>query len=344
MIPVKDGEPLLERVLAAVRAEGDVELVVIDSGSRDRSREIARSAGANVIEIAPEEFGHGRTRNLGAERSSGDLICFLTQDAVPEPGWLAAYREAFELDERVGAAFGPHLPREETSPMIARELTEFFGGFSPNGGPVLHRRGDLTFLSNVNACYARACWEEIRFPDIEYSEDQAFGRAMLEAGWVKVFHPRAAVRHAHDYGPVEFLKRYFDEYRGLREASGHVEPLAPRAAARESAPMRAGCASGAGRPGGGYAGWRAPPSTTVAGARRRPSARARTGCPGALKARCRSRPAAVRPPTRCHAAARSRRDPRRRSGRFSASAPRAQRRSTIRSPACPSGPRSTSRS
>ena len=152
---------------------------------------------------------------------------------MPEPGWLAAYREAFELDERVGAAFGPHLPWEDSSPMIARELAEFFGGFSPNGGPVLHRRGDLTFLSNVNACYARSCWEEIRFPELEYAEDQAFGRAMLEAGWVKVFHPGAAVRHAHDYGPVEFMKRYFDEYRGLREASGHVEPLAPRAAVRE---------------------------------------------------------------------------------------------------------------
>ena len=38
--------------------------------------------------------------------------------------------------------------------MIARELTEFFAGFSPDGGPALHRRGDLTFLSNVNACYA----------------------------------------------------------------------------------------------------------------------------------------------------------------------------------------------
>jgi O-antigen biosynthesis protein len=233
VIPVKDGEALLERVLAAVRAQDDVELLVIDSGSRDQSREIARSAGANLIEIAPDQFGHGRTRNLGAERSSGELICFLTQDAVPEPGWLAAYREAFELDEHVGAAFGPHLPDEDTSPMIARELTEFFAGFSPNGGPTLHRRGDLTFLSNVNACYARSCWQQIRFPEIEYAEDQAFGRAMLEAGWIKVFHPGAAVRHAHDYGPVEFMKRYFDEYRGLREASGHVEPLAPRAAARE---------------------------------------------------------------------------------------------------------------
>ena len=233
VIPVKDGEERLEEVLAAVRAQGDVELVAIDSGSRDRSREIARAAGAELIDIPPNEFGHGRTRNLGAERSSGDLICFLTQDAVPVERWLDAYREAFALDERVGAAFGPHLPHPDTSPMIARELTEFFRGFAPDGRPALHRRGDLTFLSNVNACYARACWAELRFPEVAYSEDQAFGRAMLEAGWVKVFQPAAAVRHAHDYGPIEFARRYFDEYRGLRDTTGHVEALQPKQAARE---------------------------------------------------------------------------------------------------------------
>src|ERR671914_2533109 len=230
---VKDGGPLLERALEAVRAQGDLELIVIDSGSRDGSQDVARGVADELIEIPPEEFGHGRTRNLGAERASGELICFLTQDAVPEPGWLGAFREAFALDERVGAAFGPHLPWPDTSPMIARELTEFFAGFAPDGRPALHRAGDLAFLSNVNACYARACWEEVRFADLEYAEDQAFGAAMLEAGWVKVFHPDAAVRHAHDYGPAEFMKRYFDEYRGLRAASGHVEPLRPRAAFRE---------------------------------------------------------------------------------------------------------------
>ncbi len=233
VIPVKNGGPLLERSLAAVLAQGELELIVVDSGSTDGSVAVARAAGARLIEIPPEEFGHGRTRNLAAEASTGELICFLTQDAVPVPGWLDAFREAFTLDARVGAAFGPHLPFPDTSPMIARELTEFFAGFAPNGRPSLQRRGDLTFLSNVNACYSRACWDELRFPDVPYSEDQAFGRAMLEAGWVKAYHPGAAVRHAHDYGPVEFMKRYFDEYRGLRETSGHVEPLQPRAAARE---------------------------------------------------------------------------------------------------------------
>ena len=96
VIPVKDGAEYLAEVLAAVRAqEPGIELLVIDSGSRDDSVELARAAGAEVLEIAPESFGHGRTRNLGAEQTGGELICFLTQDATPLPGWLAAFRAAF---------------------------------------------------------------------------------------------------------------------------------------------------------------------------------------------------------------------------------------------------------
>jgi glycosyltransferase involved in cell wall biosynthesis len=221
IIPVKDGERYLEELLSALKREGVDEILVIDSGSRDRSLEIVRTAGVELLEIDPAEFGHGRTRNLGAERTSGELICFLTQDATPCPGWLDAYREAFALDERVGAAYGPHLQRADTSPMIARELTEFFAGFEAG----VQRQGDPTFLSNVNACYARACWEQIRFREIAYSEDQAFGADLLEAGWVKVYQPAAAVLHAHDYGAMEFMRRYFDEYRGLHESTGHVEPF-----------------------------------------------------------------------------------------------------------------------
>ncbi len=85
--------------------------------------------------------------------------------------------------------------------------------------------GDPTFLSNANACYARRCWEEIRFRDVDYSEDQAFGVDLLAAGWAKVYQPSAGVLHAHDYPPRDFMRRYFDEYRGLRGTIGHVEQL-----------------------------------------------------------------------------------------------------------------------
>src|SRR6185312_8683953 len=210
------------------------ELLVIDSGSTDRSLEIARAApGVTLLEIPPHEFGHGRTRNLGAERARGELICFLTQDATPVPGWLDAVRAGFALDDRVGAVFGPHLPRPDTSPMIARELERHFAGFeAPDGGPWLQRAGDEPFLSNVNAAYRREAWATIRFRDVAYSEDQAFGRDLLAAGWLKAYHPGAAVLHAHDYGAVEFMRRYFDEYRGLRATTGHVEAFHPLDALR----------------------------------------------------------------------------------------------------------------
>src|SRR5437867_10802817 len=121
--------------------------------------------------------------------------------------------------------------------MIARELAEFFAGFSPDGRPVIVRSLDEAawhpgFLSNVNAAYARGALEAIRFRDVPYAEDQAFARDLFDAGWVKVYHPGARVLHAHDYGRIEFMRRYFDEYRGLRATIDYVEPFTVRGTAR----------------------------------------------------------------------------------------------------------------
>jgi glycosyltransferase involved in cell wall biosynthesis/GT2 family glycosyltransferase len=234
VVPVKDGERYLPELLDALTREGVDEVLVIDSGSTDRSLEIVRAAeGVELLEIPAREFGHGRTRNLGAERTSGELICLLTQDATPVPGWLDGMRAGFALDERVGAVFGPHLPRPDTSPMIARDMERHFAGLAgKGGGPALHGPGDPSFLSNVNAAYRRDCWEQIRFRDVPYAEDQGFGRDLLAAGWLKAYHPAAAVLHAHDYGAVEFMRRYFDEYRGLRTTIGHVEAFHPLGALR----------------------------------------------------------------------------------------------------------------
>ena len=249
-----------------------------------------------MIEIAPREFGHGRTRNLGAERATGE------RDRLPHAGRDAraglarrAARGASRCPPDVGAVFGPHLPRPDTSPMIARELTEFFATFAPpDAAPRVFGPDDPTFLSNVNAAYRRACWEEIRFDDVAYSEDQAFGRALAaHPRWRKAYHPGAGVLHAHDYPPLEFMRRYFDEYRGLRETIGHVEPFGVRSTLRDvralvAADRRYMREHGLGRR-SARAGRRAPSCTTAGARRSRRSARAHTRCPPPCSARCRSR-------------------------------------------------------
>ncbi|MFM8792224.1 MAG: glycosyltransferase [Solirubrobacterales bacterium] len=240
IIPTRDAGPLLAEVLAAVTSEGPDEILVVDSGSTDDSVAVALEAGARVVEIAPEEVGHGRTRNLAAKESTGDLVIFLTQDATPTQGWLRSYVDLFDAEPGVGAAFGPHIPPPSTSPMISRELVEFFSSFSPDDKPSFQSADGSTgssepFLSNANSAYRREVLEEIGFRDLSYAEDQAFGRDLLDAGWKKAYVPGAAVLHAHDYGPAGFVQRYFDEYRGLRESVGHVERVRPLRDARDVA-------------------------------------------------------------------------------------------------------------
>lgn len=234
VVPVRNGSRYLGELLEALRREGPEEVLVVDSGSEDDSVALARLAGATVVEVAPEDFGHGRTRNLAAERTTGELICFLTQDATPCPGWLDSYRSAFAADPLLGAAFGPHLARRDTSPMIARELEEHFAGFerTGDGGPTTLGPDAPTFLSNANACYRLACWDGIRFDDLAYAEDQAFAHNLRATRWHLAYVPGARVLHAHDYSWRDFMRRYFDEYRGLHQTLGHVEPIAPGVAAR----------------------------------------------------------------------------------------------------------------
>jgi O-antigen biosynthesis protein len=239
VIPVKNGKRYLAELLDAVsrqRVDGEMELLVVDSGSSDGSPAIARSAGARVLEIEPSQFGHGSTRNMAAGEARGERIVFLTQDATPaSEDWLAQLVAPLDEQQRVGLAFGPHLPREDTSPMVARELEQFFGSFSPNGQVQIDdgiEAGNVRsgFFSNVNSALLRSCWNEVRFRDVDYAEDQAFARDAAAAGWKKAYVPAAAVRHAHDFAFTTFMRRYFDEYAGLRDTIGHVEPASPRRA------------------------------------------------------------------------------------------------------------------
>lgn len=235
-IPVRNGGALLGEVLRSVRAqrvERPVELLVADSASTDGSAELARAHGAEVLPIA--RFSHGGTRNLLMERAAGAHVAFLTQDAVPASDrWLATLLEGFALAEDVGLVCGPYEPRPGVARPVARELRDWFASLAPDGRPRIDRdssaRGPspATFFTDANGCVARAAWERVPFREVPYAEDQLLALDMLRAGYAKVFHPGARVVHSHEYGAVAQFQRSFDEWRGLREVHGWIEPGAPR--------------------------------------------------------------------------------------------------------------------
>src|SRR6266511_15266 len=91
VVPTLNGGRGFERLcrhLAQTRSRLGLDVLVIDSGSTDETVENARTAGLRVHTIRPDEFGHGRTRNLGVRMTDGEIVCFLTQDALPcTPDW-----------------------------------------------------------------------------------------------------------------------------------------------------------------------------------------------------------------------------------------------------------------
>ncbi|MHB8689917.1 MAG: glycosyltransferase family 2 protein [Solirubrobacteraceae bacterium] len=244
-IPVNDGGARLGETLEAVRSQrlpdavAELELLVCDSGSSDGSVALARRYGATVIEIAPQEFGHGRTRNLLASEAAGEHVAFLTQDSMPAADdWLARLLGGFTLAPDVAMVFGPYLPRPDASVSVARELTAWFEGFSPDGGPRVDRLtdperaiasrallGPRGFFTDANGVIAKGAWEQVPFRPVSYAEDHALAHDMLRAGYAKVYEPRAAVIHSHDYSLAGWFRRSYEEARALRELYGHVEPL-----------------------------------------------------------------------------------------------------------------------
>lgn len=217
VIPVKDGGEDLRRCLTAIagqRLDDEVETVVVDSGSRDGSVALARSFGARVHEIRPEDFNHGATRNLGVSLARGAFLVFISQDAEPEgDDWLERLIAPLRTSDRVAGVYGRQIPHADAKPP-ERFFLEFLYGPRPKRQRA-SSRGELsmqtTLFSNANSVIRREVLE--RFPfvdDIIMSEDQEWSQRVLLAGYEIVYEPLARVRHSHPYTVRAAFRRFFD--------------------------------------------------------------------------------------------------------------------------------------
>ncbi len=262
LLPVKNAGELLDHVLRSIeRKRGvDFELLIVDSGSSDgtleRIQKFAQRINDNhvaqlqtaglttvrVLQIKPSEFGHGRTRNLLAREARGELLVFLTHDASPlTPDWLQHMIAPFD-NPKVGLVFGPQRSRPDGNPVIRAELLVFFAGFAEKNSTGQERttvyatkaaagvdrvgsadNEVLRFSSDVNAAIRKSAWEQCNFRDVTYCEDQLMAHDLLERGWYKVYEPRAAVYHSHNFGTLEFFRRYVDEWQGMFKSFGYVD-------------------------------------------------------------------------------------------------------------------------
>lgn len=209
---------LLERVLGAVgsqRTGRRVEVLAVDSGSRDGTLDILKRYGVRVLTIAPGTFNFGRTRDFAYEQSRGDVIVNLSQDAVPAADtWLERLLQPLEDSPDAGASCGPSLPDPHRA--FGQFPWERNGHFYFTREMGLFREKYGRGLSFANSAVPRSVWWGIRFREMPLGEDFYLQTRLHAAGRRIVFAGDAPVLHHHDYTLGRLYRRCRDEGAALR--------------------------------------------------------------------------------------------------------------------------------
>ena len=237
LIPTKNGGAIFEKVLERVvaqKTQWPFEILVIDSGSNDNTVETCRRyPEVRLHTIPPNEFGHGKTRNLGVSMARSEFVALITQDALPvNEHWLEAMVAAIEPDPAIAGVFGRHIAHPDANPFTTHELELHFAGFDAwqlvqmddpeRYARDQHYRQVLHFFSDNNALIRRSVWETLPYPDVDFAEDQIWALKIIEAGYKKAYARDAVVVHSHNYDLFERLQRSFDEAYAFRSLFGYV--------------------------------------------------------------------------------------------------------------------------
>jgi len=232
---------LLERTLmslARVEGIGGAEVIVVDNGSADGTRQaVERCAAAlqdavRIRHVSEPRLGLSIARNTGIAASRAPILAFLDDDAIPAPGWLSSIRRAFAAHPRAGAVGGPVEPE--------------FGGARPEWlagklelpytiielGPETRRYPRRLHPFGANMAIRReALGDALRFPETLgrkgaalYSGEESWllGR-LRKRGWSLIYVPDMRVRHyipAERLTPAWIRRRYY--FQGMSMAKTHT--------------------------------------------------------------------------------------------------------------------------
>jgi rSAM/selenodomain-associated transferase 2 len=170
IIPTLNEEKSIAQVLADAVALRPHEVIVVDGGSKDRTREISEQLGAVVMITGP---GRARQMNCGARRATGDILLFLHADTHLPPAALHDIVAALKNPRYVGGRFDVDLDGNHWLLKII--------------GAMINQRSRITKVGTGDqAIFVR---REVfarmgGFPDIPLMEDIAFCRALKRLGGI----------------------------------------------------------------------------------------------------------------------------------------------------------------
>jgi rhamnosyltransferase len=225
IIPTLNAEKYLLKLLPALLRQkkadqspygAELEILVVDSGSEDRTVSLAEECGAKILKVDRADFDHGGTRNLAWRAAKGEYIFFLTQDALPvNEGYLEEFLQYFRrYGESLVMVSGRQVPYADARPV--ERLTRSFN-YPPESN--IRTAADIGrlgikafFFSDACAAYRRSFLEEMGGFEspILTNEDMLMAARALKKGCQVGYCAGAQVYHSHNFTLRQQYRRNFD--------------------------------------------------------------------------------------------------------------------------------------
>lgn len=201
------------KLLKAVfkQTNNNFEIIIIDSSSVDNTLEYAKRYPVKIFKIPHGDFGHGKTRNLGARLAKGRYVIYLSQDAIPyDNNWLSNLLANLKKDD-VAGVFGKQIPNIIANPLDSYSYKEDYPDIKKNISIKNYKKNNVIF-SNVNSAIKKSVILKYPYPEnIPASEDLAWAIDIIKKNYKLVYEPSAAVIHSHKFSFINTIKLYFDQ-------------------------------------------------------------------------------------------------------------------------------------
>lgn len=223
VIPTYNAGPEFELLLRKLRSQKGLralEIVIVDSESKDGTARVAAAFDCNVVPIKQSEFSHSYSRNRGAAAASGDYLVFMVQDAYPiGDRWLYGLVRCL-IDNQHGRGLAAlscaEYPRSDSElfydvllkghyDFIGCSEGDRLGEYVTDDHMSLRTQGQL---SDVACLIPKPLFDQYKYHG-DYAEDLTLGVKLIRDGYRVAMLSSIRVVHSHNRPVQYYLRRSF---------------------------------------------------------------------------------------------------------------------------------------
>jgi glycosyltransferase involved in cell wall biosynthesis len=198
-------------------------VIIVDSGSTDKTIKIANSYQAKIVRISHSDFSYSYSLNVAIESAKSENLAIYSAHSLPVYNNALKIAAGYLKYDKVAGAYGPCLADNDAS--LTERAFYFPGLIRLYRSAQVIERPRMGVLGNTNSFIKKSFWQSHPF-DLsmgEGGEDIEWASYWLKQAKKIILDPKLAVYHSHGLSFVKFIDQYKHWQKVYKQALAKYE-------------------------------------------------------------------------------------------------------------------------